>query len=66
MDKAYYQAVDKMQAIGVQRNYMLGWIGGYIGNPKIEEQRATDAYEAGYEDGETANTDNFTNWLENA
>jgi hypothetical protein len=53
-----------MQTIGVERNYMLGWIGGYMGNPKIEEQRATEAYEAGYEDGENTNTDDFSNWTE--
>jgi len=34
-----------MESIGVQRDYGLGWIGGYMNNPKIEEQRITGAYE---------------------
>jgi hypothetical protein len=31
-------------------------------NPKREEQRLTEAYEAGYTDGEEKTTDNFSNW----
>jgi hypothetical protein len=50
-----------MESIGVQRDYRLGWISGYLNNPKIEEQRITGAYEAGYEDGGKTSTDNFAN-----
>ena len=31
-------------------------------NPKREEQRCNDAYEAGYTDGENRETGNFENW----
>lgn len=47
----YYETVDKLEKMGVDREYIQGWIGGYLGNPKREEQRLTEAYEAGYEDG---------------
>ena len=63
MDQTYYDSVTKMEQLGVDDQYMLGWMQGYLQNPKIEEQRVTDAYEAGYEDGEGKNTDNFTNWV---
>ena len=36
----------------------IGWQEGYQGSPKIEEQRLTDAYEAGYKDGESKTVDN--------
>ena len=62
MDKTYYEAVDKMEQMGVDPEYIQGWQGGYLGNPKREEQRATEAYEAGFEDGENRSTDNFANW----
>ena len=42
--------------------YILGWEGGYVLNPPREEQRVTDAYEAGYDDGKEKNADNFSNW----
>jgi len=47
----YYETVDKLEKMGVDRDYIQGWIGGYLGNPKREEQRVTEAYEAGYQDG---------------
>lgn len=47
----YYETVDKLEKMGVDKDYIQGWIGGYLGNPKREEQRVTEAYEAGYEDG---------------
>ena len=63
MDQTYYDSVTKMEQLDVDEQYMLGWMQGYLQNPKIEEQRITEAYEAGYEDGESKNTDNFTNWI---
>ncbi len=51
MDKMYYETIDKLEKLGVDREYLQGWIGGYLENPKREEQRITEAYEAGYEDG---------------
>ncbi len=32
-------------------------------NPKREEQRVTEPYEAGYADGEEKTTENFGNWV---
>lgn len=52
----YYETVDRLEKMGVDREYIQGWIGGYLGNPKREEQRLTEAYEAGYEDGSAKET----------
>ncbi len=63
MDNTYYQTVDKLQKQGVEWEYIQGWIGGYLRNPKREEQRVTDAYEAGYEDGLNGSIDNSDAWI---
>ena len=63
MGSEYYDAVDKMQKMSVDPEYIQGWIGGYMGNPKREEQRVTEAYEAGYEDGESKDLSNLSNWI---
>jgi hypothetical protein len=63
MDKTYYDAITKMEQAGVDWEYVQGWIGGYMQNPMREEQRVTEAYEAGYEDGTAKNTDNFSQWV---
>ena len=47
----YYETIDKLEKMGASRDYILGWAGGFLGNPMLEEQRVTEAYEAGYEDG---------------
>ena len=57
MDQTYYDTVDKMEKGGVDSEYMDGWMSGYLHNPKREEQRITDAYEAGYDDGFNKKTD---------
>jgi hypothetical protein len=62
MNQFYYDAVTKMEQMGVDEEYIQGWQAGYLQNPKREEQRVTEAYEAGYEDGEEKSTDNFSNW----
>ncbi len=59
----YYNAVDKMQKMQVDPEYIQGWIGGYMGNPKREEQRITEPYEAGYEDGGSSDVSKFDQWL---
>lgn len=66
MDQAYRDAITKMEEMKVQSEYLLGWQGGYLGHPMREEQRLTEAYEAGYEDGQAKSTDNFANWVESA
>ena len=63
MDQAYRDAITEMENKKVQEEYILGWQGGYLGHPQREEQRLTDAYEAGYEDGSAKTTENFGNWL---
>jgi len=62
MDKMYYETIDKLEKMGVDPEYIQGWIGGYLDNPKREEQRITEAYESGYEDGgakETTSAEKF-------
>ncbi len=59
----YRNATTKMEEMGVDSDYVLGWQGGYLGHPKREEQRVTDAYDAGYTDGEQRTTDNFSQWV---
>ncbi|MGF1613264.1 MAG: hypothetical protein ACFCVA_04925 [Gammaproteobacteria bacterium] len=61
--KAYYETIDTMEKSGVDHEYIQGWIGGYLQNPKREEQRITDAYEAGYEAGENRDTSGFHEWV---
>ncbi len=55
----YYEGVKKMEEMGVDDNYIQGWVSGFLGNPEIEEQRITDAWEAGYEDGKNKTDANF-------
>jgi len=62
MNEDYYAAIDKMEKAKVSREYIVGWASGYLNNPKVEEQRVNDAYEAGYTDGEEKNADNFSAW----
>ncbi len=63
MDKTYYDAVSTMEQANVDREYQLGWMGGYLENPMREEQRVTEAYEAGYEAGQNKSTDGFDAWV---
>lgn len=62
MPNPYYETISTLESDNVAQDYILGWASGYLGNPKIEEQRLTDGYEAGYEDGQAKNTDNAKNW----
>ena len=47
MNKEYFDIVTKLEEIGVSDDYMIGWQSGYMRSPKLEEQRVTDAYDAG-------------------
>ena len=60
----YFNNVKKMETMGVDDNYIQGWIAGYLNNPEIEEQRITDAYESGYEDGKNKSDINFGNFCQ--
>lgn len=62
MDKTYYETVDKLERMDVEWEYIQGWVGGYLGNPKREEQRLTEAYSTGYEDGRNKNIANAEAW----
>jgi hypothetical protein len=63
MNEDYYAAIDKMEKANVSRDYVIGWASGYLQNPKREEQRVNEAYEAGYSDGEEKNANNFEAWV---
>jgi hypothetical protein len=63
MNNAYHEAITKMENAGVDPEYINGWASGFLQNPKREEQRITDAYEAGFQDGEEQKADNFSGWV---
>lgn len=63
MDMTYHATVSKMEKMNVNKEYIQGWMGGYLDNPMREEQRVNEAYEAGYEDGKSRNADNFSGWI---
>ncbi len=58
----YYEGVKKMEEMGVNDNYIQGWVAGFLGNPEIEQQRRTSEYESGYEDGQEHTDENFANF----
>lgn len=62
MNEVYYETIDKMEKANVSREYVVGWASGFLKNPKREEQRLNEAYEAGYADGEEQNSDNYAKW----
>lgn len=63
MNQAYRDAVTQMEKMHLQEDYILGWQGGFLGHPQREEQRVSEAYEAGYADGKSRSTENFANWV---
>ncbi len=64
MDKnLYHKSLKNMHEAGVSRDYYHGWASGALGNPQIEEQRLTEEYTAGYEDGSNGVTDAFEKWV---
>ncbi len=65
MNQAYREGTTKMEEMNVNPEYVLGWQGGFLGHPMREEQRVSEAYEAGYQDGSEKSTDNFANWVVN-
>ena len=64
MNQIYRDAVNQMEEMKLQPEYILGWQGGFLGHPQREEQRLTEAYEAGYADGSAKSSDNFPDWIE--
>ena len=63
MSNDYYQSIDAMEKDGVDREYISGWAGGALHNPKREQQRINDAYEAGYADGWDRKLDGYLPWI---
>ena len=62
MNTVYYETIDKLEKMGVNPDYLQGWVGGFLGNPQREEQRVTEAYSAGYEDGQNKTIDSAADW----
>ena len=56
----YYETIQKLEKMSVNFEYIQGWASGFLANPRREEQRTNDAYEAGYKDGDA----NVTNQAE--
>ncbi len=50
MNQEYFDKVTELENMNASDQYILGWQEGYQGAPEVEEQRLTDAYEAGYEE----------------
>ena len=63
MGSAYYEALDAMEKKHVDPEYMNGWASGYLRNPRREEQRTNEAYEAGYAAGLEKKTGGFEAWI---
>jgi hypothetical protein len=57
MDPMYYETITKLEEMGADPEYVNGWASGFLHNPQREEQRVTEAYSAGYDDGSNKNTD---------
>jgi hypothetical protein len=62
MNKTYYDTISAMEKKGVDKEYINGWASGFLHNPKREEQRLNDAYNAGYDDGHAGKTDGYSSW----
>lgn len=58
----YYEGVKKMEEMGVNDNYIQGWVAGFLNNPQLEEQRITAEWESGYADGQAKTDANFGNF----
>ena len=63
MGTAYYDAIDRMEKKKVDPEYINGWASGFLHNPKREEQRVSEAYEAGYGHGLEKNPAGFEAWI---
>jgi len=64
MEQSYYDTVTQLENMPVNKEYLQGWMGGYLQNPMREEQRVTEAYESGYADGGNGDIESAKKWLE--
>ena len=62
-NELYRKTIVEMESKNVDAEYIQGWAGGFMGNPKREEQRVTEAYDKGFEDGSDKNTSNYESWI---
>lgn len=62
MNMEYYNATVEMEKAGTDAEFVLGWQCGYLLNPEREEQRLTEAYEAGYEAGKEKDMEAYKSW----
>lgn len=62
MNQEYYNTTVAMEKAGVDEEYIIGWQCGYVLNPIREEQRLTEAYEAGYEKGKARDISGYETW----
>lgn len=62
-NSAYYDAIDQMQKKKVDPEYINGWASGFLHNPKREQQRVNEAYEAGYAAGLEKKQGGFESWV---
>ena len=58
----FFHFFEWVDMLGVALVFVQGWVGGYLGNPEREEQRVSDAYKAGYQDGRKQVTDAALDW----
>ncbi len=63
MGNIYHETIDRMEKLGVDPEYINGWASGYLHNPKREEQRINEAYEAGYTNGWDKQSDGYAPWI---
>jgi hypothetical protein len=63
MGTPYYDAIDRMEKKKVDPEYVYGWASGFLHNPKREQQRVSEAYDAGYAHGMEKNTGGFEAWI---
>lgn len=66
MDQTYRDMTAKMEEADINPDYIIGWQGGYLNHPRREEQRVTEAYSAGYEDGQNKVSDKYQAWANKA
>ncbi len=63
MDQNYRDTTTRMEELGVQEEYIIGWQTGYLGHPEREEQNLNEAYEAGRTAGQENSLDDIEKWI---
>ncbi len=63
MNREYYDTTVKMEEANTDNEFILGWQCGYLCMPEREEQRITEAYEAGYAAAKEGDTEAYKKWV---